>query len=561
MASSIQKTQDITPALTVHSTPADNKAEPLKLVIVGHVDHGKSTLIGRILYDTESVEPGRVEKARRICEEQHKPFELAFLLDALEEEQLQGITIDTTQIRFSTEKQDFVIIDAPGHKEFLKNMISGAANASAAVLMIDAHEGVQEQSRRHGYLLSLLGIKNIIVVINKLDLVNYDEQVFNTVRAEFLEFLGGLGVEPLEVIPVSARQGDNVVHRSEQTPWYTGPTFLEALERLEHARRDENLPLRLTVQDVYKFDERRIVAGRIDSGRLKIGDTIQVLPSGHKAKVTGIETWPENGKKAGEAEAGYNVGITLDYQLFVDRGHVITHIDNGPQPSRYLSANVFWMSKNPLVPGRRYKLKIGPQEVYAYVHRINRVLNASTLELDASATGVPQNDVGEIVFRTEQPVVADAYGDFIHTARLVIIDRYDVAGGGIILETGQEGVSTNGQPVGRRDRELANGHSAAIVRVKSGNDKLLPQLERQLFDAGIRTYLLRDEPADEVMRLLPRLVELGLVILLPESGPEADTDIPVIPVDLDETGLDETLTRLRQTLLYDAGRVLPEYQI
>lgn len=499
---------------------------PLHLVIVGHVDHGKSSLIGRILYDTQSVEPSRVEKIRRICEEQHKPFELAFLLDALEEEQLQGITIDTTQIRFHTPARDFVIIDAPGHKEFLKNMISGAAKADAAVLIIDAREGVREQSRRHGYLLSLLGVRNIVVVINKMDLVDFDQAAFERVRDEYLAFLSEIGVEPLQVIPLSAFTGDNVTTRSAKMPWYEGESFLGSLERFASPEKQAVDTLRMTVQDVYKFDDRRIVAGRIHSGALAVGDTIQALPSGHQATVLSIETWPSPETPITRVEAGYNAGITLDYQLFLDRGHVLTHPGQGPEPTRYVAANVFWMAPRPLTLGQRVKLKIGAQEAVATVHQIKRVMNSSTMELLPGADGVPRNDVGEVVFRAEQPMVADVYGAFTHTARLVIVDGYDVCGGGIVLATGLKGLNAARGNVQRSEREGANGHRAALIAFDSDashpreRDSLMRQLERALFDAGLRVSVASAAPGQTQASagVIAALLEAGQAVLVAKGA-------------------------------------------
>jgi len=229
----------------------------MKLVIVGHVDHGKSTLVGRLMADTDSLPTGKLDFIKDICDQQGKTFEFAFLLDALEEEQEQGITIDTSQIFFKTKRRPYVIIDAPGHKEFLKNMVTGAANAEAALLLIDAYEGVQEQSRRHGYLLRLLGMKQVAVVVNKMDLVKHDPEVFYKIKTEYTDFLNSMGVEAREYIPVSAKLGENIAHRSENMTWYQGPTVLEMLDQFEDKLPEVNQPFRLPLQDVYSQDRRR----------------------------------------------------------------------------------------------------------------------------------------------------------------------------------------------------------------------------------------------------------------------------------------------------------------
>ena len=264
----------------------------VRIVIVGHVDHGKSTLIGRLLAETGSLPDGKLDELKAVSARRGMPFELSFLLDALQTERDQGITIDTSQVRFRTPSRDFVLIDAPGHAEFLRNMITGASQADAALLIVDAAEGVREQTRRHGYLLHLLGVRQVVVVINKMDRVSYDDGRFRELDAEISAHLESFGVKPAAVIPISARHGDGVVARTAAIAWYTGPTVIEALDRFAPAEPASALPLRLPVQAVYKFDDRRIIAGRIESGSLAVGDEIVVAPSGKRARVRSIEAWP-----------------------------------------------------------------------------------------------------------------------------------------------------------------------------------------------------------------------------------------------------------------------------
>jgi bifunctional enzyme CysN/CysC len=276
-------------------------SEQLKIVIVGHVDHGKSTLVGRLFYDTGSLPEGKLEQLRGVAERRGVPFEWANLMDALQSERDQNITIDTSQIWFQTKKRQYVIIDAPGHKEFLKNMITGAANAEAALLLIDAGEGVQEQSRRHGYLLSLLGIRQIVVLVNKMDLCDYSRSRFDEIEAAFRAFLKSIGVQPRCFIPIAARHGDNIASRGEKMPWWSGPTVLEALDQFEAATRPVGQPLRFPIQDVYRFDERRILAGRVESGTLKVGDRLVFAPTNKASTVKTIERWnaPPSARGAG----------------------------------------------------------------------------------------------------------------------------------------------------------------------------------------------------------------------------------------------------------------------
>lgn len=406
--------------------------ETLKIVVVGHVDHGKSTVIGRLLYDTKSLPEGAIEKVKRISKETGKPFEYAYLLDAFEEEQKQGITIDTTQIQFHTKKRDYVIIDAPGHVEFLKNMISGAANAEAALLVIDANEGVREQSKRHGYILSLLGIKKVYVLVNKMDLIDYSEEKFLDVKSDMDTFLKSINVFPQKYIPVSAFYGENIALRSEKMPWYKGDTVLDALDVFEKDKEIIDKPLRLPIQDVYKFDNRRIIAGRVESGVLNVGDEIVIYPSKRTSKIKSIEYWQEKDKTT-KAEAGMSVGITLFDEFFYKRGEFITRKDDeAPLVGDTFKANIFWMGENRLTINKRYKLKLVTQETECEIAAISRVIDASTLFFNDNAKEVNTNEVAEVVIKTKDKICFDEFRNNHVTGRFVIVDGYDISGGGII---------------------------------------------------------------------------------------------------------------------------------
>src|SRR4030095_14091845 len=313
----------------------------VKIVFVGHVDHGKSTLIGRILHDTGSLPEGKIEEIKKACAAEGMEFELAFLLDALLEEQKQNVTIDTTQIPFRPARRRYGIIDAPGHKEFLKNMITGASSADAAILVIGANEGVREQSRRHAYLLSLLGIKQIIVVVNKMDLVDFSEARFHEIESDYRKFLVDLGLEAHAVLPAPAKQGENVARATMKMKWYCGASVIEALDLLQLHEPDVDLPLRFCVQDVYRFDGRRIIAGRIETGRLRVGDQLVFSPANKSSVVASIERW--NGPANGPAIAGDSVGITLSEQIFVERGYVASHESETPIETNRFRADLFWI--------------------------------------------------------------------------------------------------------------------------------------------------------------------------------------------------------------------------
>jgi bifunctional enzyme CysN/CysC len=477
--------------------------EQMKIVIVGHVDHGKSTLIGRLFYDTDSLPDGKVEQIKQSCIKRGMPFEYSFLLDALQAERDQGITIDTTQLWFKTEKRNYVIIDAPGHKEFLKNMISGAAQSEAAVLVIDAKEGVKEQSKRHGYLLSLLGVPQIAVAVNKMDLVGHDEKVFREIEKEYRAYLKEIGVEPTFIIPISGRDGDNVTAKSDNMKWYKGPTILEALDEFKTAKSLQDLPLRFPVQDVYKFDERRIIAGRIESGQIKAGDEIVFSPSNRVVKVVSLETWPESQKNS--AISGESVGITLSEQIFAERGQVVSHVKDAPVLTNIFRGKIFWLGDSPIREGNKYLIKLNTSEYQAEVKKIEKVVDTGDLKISGDVSEVQKNSVAEVVFRIRGLATLDAYSSNSKTGRFVIVENYRTVGGGIIDLKGFVDQRTKTQPKGKNlypveskidvnRRALANGHKGGVLWFSglsgSGKTTLAYALQTKLFEKGYQVYVL-----------------------------------------------------------------------
>ena len=483
-------------------------SENLNIVIVGHVDHGKSTLLGRLYADTGSLPDGKLEKVQAICRQQGKEFEYAFLFDAFLEEQEQGITIDTARTFFMWKGRHYIIIDAPGHKEFLKNMISGAARAEAALLLIDALEGVKEQSKKHGYLLSLLGVRQFAVVVNKMDLVGYRQDVFEGIEKEYREFLAQFGAVPERIIPVSAKMGDNIANRSGTMPWYQGPTVLDTLSLFKKETARSEQPLRFPVQDVYKFDARRIIAGRITAGRLKIGDHLVFSPSNKRANIRSIEAFNVEPVLTG-AEAGQSVGITLDEQIFVERGEIATHQEQLPLVSTAFKANLFWLGKQPLEQGRRYLLRVATREVECEVAAIHRIIDTMDLNQQSGSNKVARNQVGELTLRTKAPVAFDLSASFEATGRFVLVDDYDIAGGGIVTEMIKDDQEFLREEARRRDfawvkgevgieeRAQQYGHRAAIVLITGGRHTgksfLARKLEARLVADGRHAYLLDGE--------------------------------------------------------------------
>lgn len=483
-------------------------SENLNIVIVGHVDHGKSTLLGRLYADTGSLPDGKLEKVQAICKQQGKEFEYAFLFDAFLEEQEQGITIDTARTFFMWKGRQYIIIDAPGHKEFLKNMISGAARAEGALLLIDALEGVKEQSKKHGYLLSLLGVRQFAVVVNKMDLVGYRQDVFDGIEKEYREFLGQFKAVPAQFIPVSAKLGDNIANRSHAMSWYSGPTVLDTLSAFQKETARSEQPLRLSVQDVYKFDARRIITGRITAGRLKVGDHLVFSPSNKRANIRTVEAFNIEPQPT-EGQAGQSIGITLDEQIFVERGEIASHQEHLPSVSTAFRANLFWLGKKPLEKGRKYLLRVATKEVDCEVASIHRIIDTMDLAQQQGSNSVGKNQVAELTLRTKAPVAFDLSAAFEATGRFVLVDEYDIAGGGIITELVHDDQEFLREEARRRDfawvkgevtvedRAQQYGHRAAIVLITGGRHTgksfLARKLEGRLVADGRHAYLLDGE--------------------------------------------------------------------
>ena len=478
-------------------------ARPLVLVVAGHVDHGKSTLIGRLLHDSGALAEGRIEAVRAMCARRGMPLEYAFLLDALRAERDQGVTIDTARVRFRTARRAYTIVDAPGHREFVRNMVSGAAQAAAAVLVVDAVEGMREQSRRHGYLLRLLGIGQVAVAVNKMDLAGYDRARFEAVAADARAYLRGIGIEAAAVVPVSARAGEGLLGPSGAMPWHGGPSLADALDAFAPPAPPTDLPLRLPVQDVYKFDERRIVAGRIESGRLAVGDTLVFSPTDRTARVASIESWnaPAPVLSAG---AGQCVGIVLDEPVFVERGHLAAPPDAPPSEASAFGARLFWLGRAPLRAGRRYTMKLATAACPVEVRSIESVIDTDDLSR-APGDEIPRNGVGEVVLRARATVALDDFAANPRTGRFVLVDGYDTVAGGIVSmaghldrRAGPARVSRNiarvEHRVDRAARARANGHAGAILWLTglsgAGKSTLAIELERRLFARGYQAYVL-----------------------------------------------------------------------
>jgi len=489
--------------------------QDLNIVIAGHVDHGKSTVIGRLFADTNSLPQGKLEQIKEMCRRNSKPFEYAFLLDALKDERSQGITIDTARSFFKTEKRRYIIIDAPGHIEFLKNMITGASRAEAALLVIDANEGIQENSRRHGYMLSMLGISQIAVLVNKMDLVGYDEKIYNNIVAEFTEFLGKINIKPMSFTPISAMQGDNIAIKSNNMPWFGGMTVLEVLDNFKDSKLPDDLPFRMFVQDVYKFtasgDDRRIIAGTIDAGVLHAGDEIIFYPSGKKTRVKTIEDFisssVKDSRELESVSAGYSAGFTITEQIYVKRGElcVLAGEKIKPSVSTAFKASLFWLGKEPMILDKTYFLKIGTAKAGVKLKKIIKVINASNLG-ETENDKINRHEVAECIFETERPAAFDTAGIMPLTSRFVIVDKYEISGGGIITENIGDGYAEireqvflrnfkweqgNITPAMRAERFCQRASMLIITGNQNANKKTIAKtLEQNLFSDGRIVYYL-----------------------------------------------------------------------
>ncbi len=406
----------------------------MKFIIVGHIDHGKSTLIGRLLFDTASLPQDKIAEIEKFSKELGRETDFSFAVDYLQEEREQGITIDTTQIFFRTKRRQYVIIDAPGHVEFIKNMVTGASQAEAGILIIDVKEGVQEQTRRHAYILKILGISQVIVLLNKMDLVNFDRKRYAEVRKEAEEFLGSIGVRADYYIPVSALKGENIVKNSKKMFWYEGPIFVESLDSLKRKIVSEKGPLILPVQDIYKIDSERIIVGRIERGKIKKGEEIKILPILETTMVNSIKKFPE---EVNQASAEESIGLTIQSSLFVERGMVICRANDKLKISDNFKANLFWMGKSPLNKTEELNLRCATQSTLCEVKKIYKRINSSTLEVIQENAGQLENlEVGEVEIKTKRAIVVERFNNIQEIGRFVLKQQKNICAGGIITEAG-----------------------------------------------------------------------------------------------------------------------------
>ncbi|MCD6203665.1 MAG: GTP-binding protein [Methanophagales archaeon] len=398
----------------------------VNVVLVGHVDHGKSTMIGRLLYDSESIKDERVEEIQKLAEEYKRRFEFAYFLDSFEDELKEERTIDTVSLMFKSEKNYYTITDVPGHKEFIKNMLTGASHAHVAVLVVSAEEGVQEQTRRHLFLLKMLGIKEVFVAVNKMDAVDYKKERFENVKAEINEVLSSFGYPTGHFIPVSAMEGDNIYRRSERMEWYEGPTLIEALDGVTVEGKEK--PLRFVVQDVYEVEGEKIVVGRVESGILRRGDGVIFEPSGIRTKIEGIRVFEG---ELEEATTGDCVGILIGEE--VKRGDVGGTVEKPPKPVEEFLGEAVLLGKN-LKKGEQIELRCGTAKVRCEIKEIKEKIDSETGEVvERNPDEINEHDAATIVFATE-PLVIEKFAEIPELGRFVLVKNGRNIGAGVVLD-------------------------------------------------------------------------------------------------------------------------------
>ncbi len=485
------------------------KKQLLRFLTCGSVDDGKSTLIGRLLHDTKTIYEDQLAAVKRDTVKHGTtggPIDLALLTDGLKAEREQGITIDVAYRYFSTDKRKFIIADTPGHEQYTRNMATGASNCDLAIILIDARHGVVTQTRRHSFIVSLLGIQNVIVAVNKMDLVSYSQKKFNEISADYERFISKLNIKNMSFIPLSALNGDNVVDRTATMPWYTGPTLLEQLETVSLGDDREEAELRLPVQLVLRPNLNfRGFSGTIASGVISVGDEVAALPSGRKSRVKSIVTYDGNLQRA---YAGQAVTITLEDEIDISRGDTLVHSNKLPTVARDIEAMLVWMADAAAAPGKPYLIKQTTRVTQAELIDIKHAVDVNTLE-QRPTDELKLNEVGRVQLRLAQPLVFDAYSSNRVTGAFILIDRLtnNTVGAGMIVGRSEK-VILRGH-VTSREREARYGQSGHIIAAPAA---AIDAIERQLFDAG-RTVLRLPNHHDATI-IAQKLAEQSLIVLL-----------------------------------------------
>jgi len=504
------------------------KKELLRFLTCGNVDDGKSTLIGRLLHDSKMIYEDQIAALKKDSSRfgtTGDDFDPALLMDGLEAEREQGITIDVAYRYFSTTRRKFIIADTPGHEQYTRNMATGASTCDLAIILIDARYGVQTQTRRHSYIVSLLGIRHVIVAINKMDLVGFDEAVFENIRADYLAFAQKLHIPDIRFIPISALKGDNVVNPSTKSPWYSGKPLLELLDTIEiHDVQNYDRP-RFPVQYVNRPNlDFRGYSGTVASGVFRVGDAITVLPSGASSQLAAIVTYDG---QLEETFAGQAVTLTLEDEIDISRGDVLVRSDDVPQLSHHLEAHIVWMTEKPLTPGQRYLIKHNTRTTPGVIDSIHYRIDVNT-QTHHPAEQLQLNEIGLCDVTVNIPLAFDPYSELRGTGAFIIIDRLTNITIGAGLLTGKSERQRNEGQVSEEEWALRLGQRAAIIQVAGPKRSVLAtKLERQLFNLGhIGTVLTEEESLNaDVLAVLKRI---GVIAILLSKEPRAKTGDLVI---------------------------------
>ena len=479
------------------------RKELLRFLTCGNVDDGKSTLIGRLLHDSKMIYEDHLDAITKDSKKvgtTGEDIDLALLVDGLQAEREQGITIDVAYRYFSTTKRKFIIADTPGHEQYTRNMATGASNCDLAIILIDARYGVQTQTKRHSFIASLLGIKHIVVAINKMDLKGFDQGVFEQIKADYLKFAEGIALKPssLHFVPMSALKGDNVVNKSEQSPWYTGQSLMEILETVEVAGDRNFTHLRFPVQYVNRPNLNfRGFAGTLASGIVRKGDEVIALPSGKGSQVKSLVTFDGELEQAGPGQA---ITITLEDEIDVSRGDMLVHGDNRPQVVDSFDAMLVWMAEEPMLPGKKYDIKRATSYVPGSIASITHRIDVNTLE-EGAASSLQLNEIGQVRIALDAPIALDGYTHNRTTGSFIVIDRLTngtVGAGMIIAEPlgaqGSDGHHGKLAHVSTEERAARFGQQPATVLFSglsgAGKSTLAYAVERKLFDSGRAVYVL-----------------------------------------------------------------------
>ncbi|HSY22841.1 MAG TPA: sulfate adenylyltransferase subunit CysN [Polyangiaceae bacterium] len=544
--------------------------ELLRFVAVGSVDDGKSTLIGRLLFDTGSVYQDQLEAVRKATHMAGTEIDLSLLTDGLAAEREQGITIDVAYRYFTTDKRKFIIADTPGHVQYTRNMVTGASTANVAIILIDARLGVLQQSRRHAYIASLLGIPHLAVCVNKMDLVAFDRAIFERIRAEFTAFTKGLAFTGVTFFPISALTGANCVHKSDKTPWYEGATVLEFLESVPVADKRDFEHLRYPVQYVARPNlDYRGFAGRIASGVVRKGDAVTVLPSRQSSRVKAIDTLD---KELTLAFAPQSITIRLEDEIDVSRGCMLVHSGDLPAVTRTFDAHLVWMQSEPLDLGRTYLLKHTTQTVRADVDRVHGRRDMDSLE-EVPAETLTLNEIGRVTITAHRELFLDPYDKNRETGSFILIDTISngTVAAGMVAATNQAGAtspdtagttpgaSAPGSQVSDDERRARFGASGAIVLLASDTPSralaAAYAAERALFDLGVTSVVVDRRVGAGALTAAEALKNAGILAIVPATRGHKQAAHDIV-VDLDAAaghgaghdtgrGADEVIAALR----------------